>query len=164
MANICCWGKAAMTRKSAFDPKANLKITVMKREETDTRVPADLRKVLATSPKARAQWIDLTPLARKDFIMWIDSAKRSETRKRRIERIPSRLASGKRRPCCFAMVPVRLHSALAGAPKAKAQWSTLTSLQRREFASWVDSAKDSETRRRRAEKACLMLAAGRRRP
>jgi uncharacterized protein YdeI (YjbR/CyaY-like superfamily) len=136
----------------------------MKKEETDTKVPADLRKLLATSPKVTAQWADLTPLARKDFIMWIDSAKQSETRKRRIESIPSRLASGKRRPCCFAIVPARLHRALAGAPKAKAQWSTLTSLQRREFASWVDSAKDSETRRRRIEKACLMLAAGRRRP
>ena len=82
-------------------------------------VPADLRKVFAAAPKAKAQWSDLTPLARKDFIMWIDSAKHSETRKRRIESIPSRLASGKRRPCCFAIVPINLHKALAGAPKAK---------------------------------------------
>jgi uncharacterized protein YdeI (YjbR/CyaY-like superfamily) len=70
--------------------------------------------------------------------MWIDSAKQSETRKRRIESIPNRLASGKRRPCCFAIVPMNLHKALAAAPKAKAQWSKLTSLERRDFASWVD--------------------------
>jgi len=79
----------------------------MKREEPEPMVPADLRKVFAAAPKEKAQWSDLTPLARKDFIMWIDSAKRSETRKRRIESIPSRLASGKRRPCCFAILAQR---------------------------------------------------------
>jgi uncharacterized protein YdeI (YjbR/CyaY-like superfamily) len=127
-------------------------------------VPADLRKVFTAAPEAMAQRNDLTPLARKDFVMWIDSAKQSETRKRRIESIPSRLAAGKRRPCCFAIVPVDLHKALAGTPKAKTQWSKLTSLERRDFASWVDSAKDSNTRRKRAAKTCLMLAAGKRPP
>jgi uncharacterized protein YdeI (YjbR/CyaY-like superfamily) len=136
----------------------------MKREEPEPILPADLRKVLAAAPEAKAQWSDLTPLARKDFIMWIDSAKQSETRKRRIESIPSRLASGKRRPCCFAIVPINLDKALAGAPKAKVQWRKLTSLERRDFATWIDSAKDSETRRKRVEKICLMLASGKRRP
>jgi uncharacterized protein YdeI (YjbR/CyaY-like superfamily) len=136
----------------------------VKREGPEPIVPADLRKVFAAARKAKAQWSDLTPLARKDFIMWIDSAKQSETRKRRIESIPSRLASGKRRPCCFSIVPINLHKALVGAPKAKAQWSKLTSLERRDFASWVDSATGSEARRKRVEKICLMLVAGKRRP
>lgn len=136
----------------------------MKTEEAEPKVPADLRKVFAAAPKAKAQWSDLTPLARKDFIMWIDSAKQSETRKRRIESIPSRLASGKRRPCCFAIVPLTLHKALADTPKAKAQWSKLTSLERRDFAGWVDTARDSETRRKRVEQTCSMLAAGKRHP
>jgi uncharacterized protein YdeI (YjbR/CyaY-like superfamily) len=145
-------------------PKFRLESRAWKEKNQSPEWPTDLRKVFAAAPKAKAQWSDLTPLARKDFIMWIDSAKQSETRKRRIESIPSRLASGKRRPCCFAIVPINLHKALAGAPKAKAQWSKLTSLERRDFASWVDSAKDSETRRKRVEKICLMLAAGKRRP
>jgi|SRR6476659_9661041 uncharacterized protein YdeI (YjbR/CyaY-like superfamily) len=135
----------------------------MKREETEPKVPADLRKVLATS-RAKVQWDDLTALARKDFIMWIDSAKQPATRRRRIESIPGRLASGKRRPCCFAIVPTNLYKALAANPTAEAQWSNLTSLERRGFASWVDSGKDVETRRRRAEEACLMVTAGNRRP
>jgi len=136
----------------------------MKREEPEPRVPADLRKVFAAARRAKVQWSELTPLARKDFIMWIHSAKQSDTRKRRIESIPSRLASGKRRPCCFAIVPIDLHKVLVGTAKAKAQWSKLTSHERRDFAHWVDTAKDSETRRKRAEKTCLMLAAGKRRP
>src|SRR5206468_11126655 len=32
------------------------------------------------------------------------------------------------------------------------------------FISWIDSAKQPETRRRRIERACSMLAAGKRRP
>ena len=135
----------------------------MKREEPESTVPADLRKVFAAAPKAKAQWSDLTPLARKDFIMWIDSAKQSETRKRRIESIPSRLASGKRRPCCFAIVPINLHKALAGAPKARFS-GVIHFARAQRLCSWVDSAKDSETRRKRVEKICLMLAAGKRRP
>ncbi|MFZ0524943.1 MAG: YdeI/OmpD-associated family protein [Xanthobacteraceae bacterium] len=135
----------------------------MKREEPEPKVPADLRKVLSAASQTRAQWNDLTPLARQDFIMWIDSAKQRETRKRRLESVPSKLASGKRRPCCFAIVPLDLHKALAGIVKAKSEWSKLTSLERRDFAGWVGSAKDSQMRRERAAKTCLMLAAGKRR-
>ena len=135
----------------------------MKREEPEPKVPADLRKVLSAASQTRAQWNDLTPLARQDFIMWINSAKQRETRKRRLESVPSKLASGKRRPCCFAIVPLDLHKALAGIVKAKSEWSKLTSLERRDFAGWVGSAKNSQMRRERAAKTCLMLAAGKRR-
>ncbi len=70
-------------------------------EEPDPTVPADLRKALAVAPEARAVWSDITPLARKDWIHWIVSAKQSETRARRITNACSMLAAGKRRPCCF---------------------------------------------------------------
>jgi hypothetical protein len=70
-------------------------------EEPETRVPADLRKALTGSPPARAAWTDITPTARREWILWISSAKLSETRDRRIERACDMLASGKRRVCCF---------------------------------------------------------------
>ena len=133
-------------------------------EESEPRVPTDLRKALAATPTAKAQWRDLTPIARRDFISWIDSAKQPETRKRRIERACSMLAAGKRRPCCYSIVSFNLYTALAATPMAKAQWSDLTPIERRDFISWMDSAKQPETRRRRIEKACAMLAAGKRRP
>jgi uncharacterized protein YdeI (YjbR/CyaY-like superfamily) len=132
--------------------------------DSEPRVPTDLRKALAAAPKAKAQWNDLTPIARRDFISWIESAKQPETRKRRIEKACSMLAAGKRRPCCYSIVSFNLYTALAAAPKAKAQWSDLTPIERRDFISWMDSAKQPETHRRRIEKACVMLAAGRRRP
>jgi uncharacterized protein YdeI (YjbR/CyaY-like superfamily) len=133
-------------------------------EESEPRVPTDLRKALAAAPMAKAQWGDLTPIARRDFISWIDSAKQPETRRRRIEKACSMLAAGKRRPCCYSIVSFNLYTALAATPMAKAQWSDLTPIERRDFISWMDSAKQPEAHRRRIEKACVMLAAGKRRP
>lgn len=71
------------------------------REEPEPSVPADLRKALAAAPKARALWSDITPIARRDWIHWITSAKQTETRARRIEKACAMLAAGKRRVCCF---------------------------------------------------------------
>jgi hypothetical protein len=70
-------------------------------EEPEPRVPADVRKALAAAPKARAVWTDITPTARRDWIQWITSAKRPETRARRIDNACAMLAAGKRRVCCF---------------------------------------------------------------
>jgi uncharacterized protein YdeI (YjbR/CyaY-like superfamily) len=133
-------------------------------KESEPAVPVDLRQALAAAPKARAQWMDLTPIARRDFISWIDSAKQPETRRRRIDRACSMLAAGKRRPCCFTIVSFDLYTALKAAPRAKAQWSDLTPVERRDFIGWMDSVKEPEANRRRIEKACAMLAAGKRRP
>jgi hypothetical protein len=71
-------------------------------EEPEPRVPADLRKALAAAqPKTRAVWSEITPVARRDWIHWIESAKREEMRLKRIESACDMLAKGKRRPCCF---------------------------------------------------------------
>ena len=66
------------------------------------RLPADLRKVLVSTPEARAAWEDITPLARNEWICWVENAKFIETRNRRIERTSTELTEGKRRPCCWA--------------------------------------------------------------
>jgi uncharacterized protein DUF1905/bacteriocin resistance YdeI/OmpD-like protein len=71
-------------------------------QEPEPTVPSDLRKALAAAPtKARQVWSDITPAARRDFIHWIVSGKRAETRVKRIETACDMLAKGKRRPCCF---------------------------------------------------------------
>src|SRR5271169_5860845 len=70
-------------------------------EETEIRVPMDLRKALAATPRAQAFWSEITPMARRDWILWISSAKQPETRGSRIEKACDMLASGKRRVCCF---------------------------------------------------------------
>jgi hypothetical protein len=71
------------------------------RAEPEPKVPPDLRKALAAAPRAKAVWSDITPIARRDWIFWITSAKQPETRARRIKNACSMLAAGKRRVCCF---------------------------------------------------------------
>ena len=85
-------------------------------KQPEPRVPADLKKALAASPKAREVWSDITPIARRDWIQWIVSAKRDETRARRIDSMCDMLASGKRRVCCFDRSGI--YSKALGAPKA----------------------------------------------
>ncbi len=69
--------------------------------EPEPKLPADLRKALAAAPQARALWSDITPVARRDWIQWITSAKQTETRARRVENACDMLTKGKRRVCCF---------------------------------------------------------------
>jgi hypothetical protein len=69
--------------------------------EPEAKVPADLRQALAAAPKALTVWLALTPIARRDWIHWITSAKQPQTRARRIGNACSMLAAGKRRVCCF---------------------------------------------------------------
>jgi len=66
------------------------------------KMPADLKKTLTADSKVRAAWEDITPLARNEFICWVESAKKSETRSRRIRRTCEELKDGMRRPCCWA--------------------------------------------------------------
>ena len=64
-------------------------------------LPADLRDALAGNPTALAAWQDITPLARNEFICWVEDAKQDETRRRRIQRTQEELEEGMRRPCCW---------------------------------------------------------------
>lgn len=85
-------------------------------EEPEPRVPADLRKALAAAPEAKAQWASITPVSRRDWIFWITSAKKDETRARRIANACDMLATGKRRVCCFDRSG--MYGKGFGAPKA----------------------------------------------
>lgn len=84
--------------------------------EPEPRVPPDLRNALAAHPAARATWDDITPLARRDWIHWITSGKKAQTRERPIATSCDMLASGKRRACCFDRSGI--YSKAFSAPKA----------------------------------------------
>ena len=71
------------------------------------KMPTDLKKAITSVSRSREAWEDITPLARNEFICWIEDAKKPETRVHRIERTCNELAQGKRRPCCWAGCPHR---------------------------------------------------------
>ena len=98
------WLRVNKAMQDAAGADAGDKVTVeiaRAGEEPETRVPMDLRKALAAAPPAQAAWADITPLARRDWIFSISTARQPETRRRRIEKACDMLASGKRRLCCF---------------------------------------------------------------
>jgi uncharacterized protein YdeI (YjbR/CyaY-like superfamily) len=64
-------------------------------------LPADLSAELLGSGTALAAWNDITPLARNEFICWVEDAKQQKTRERRIRRTREELEDGMRRPCCW---------------------------------------------------------------
>ena len=70
-------------------------------------LPDDLREELKAHPDALATWEDITPLARNEWICWVESAKKTETRQKRIVWGRDNLSEGKRRPCCWPGCPHR---------------------------------------------------------
>jgi hypothetical protein len=71
------------------------------KEWPEPEVPADLNQALASDPQANALWLQITPMARWDWLRWIRATNNKETRMRRIEVALSKLNAGERRPCCF---------------------------------------------------------------
>lgn len=65
------------------------------------RLPVDLESVLSADEEALALWEGITPLARNEWICWVEHAKKNETRQKRIDRVRKELLDGKRRPCCW---------------------------------------------------------------
>jgi uncharacterized protein YdeI (YjbR/CyaY-like superfamily) len=71
------------------------------------RLPPDLRRAIDSDPAAKALWATITPLARNEWICWVTSAVKTETRKHRIEVGLDKMRGGMRRPCCWAGCPHR---------------------------------------------------------
>jgi uncharacterized protein YdeI (YjbR/CyaY-like superfamily) len=70
-------------------------------------LPEDVRSALVQDEAALATWRTLTPLARNEWICWITSPKKPETRVKRISWGCESLREGKRRPCCWPGCPHR---------------------------------------------------------
>lgn len=83
-------------------------------------MPQDLRINLQKHPRMRDAWNDITPLARNEFICWITSAKKPETRAKRIVIAQDKLERGERRPCCWIGCIHRTDKA----PSATQKWAT----------------------------------------
>ena len=57
-------------------------------------LPRDQREALVDNAAALDAWKDITPLARNEFICWVEDAKKDATRERRIRRTCEELDDG----------------------------------------------------------------------
>jgi hypothetical protein len=72
------------------------------RDWPEPKVPQDLVKALAGAPqKIQDLWTEITPMARWEWVRWVNATPNPDTRKRRVEVSISKMEGGKRRPCCF---------------------------------------------------------------
>lgn len=73
--------------------------------------PQDIADALAADTKLKERWNALTDLGRNEWICWTISAKKAETRAKRLARLQEEVADGKKRPCCWPGCPHRRESA-----------------------------------------------------
>ena len=78
------------------EAKANGQWDKAAQREDVTRLPAELAAALAKDTQARRNFEGLAPTYRKQFIYWVASAKREETRRRRVAEAVELLAQDKR--------------------------------------------------------------------
>lgn len=85
----------------AAGDRATLDIEATK-EWPEPNVPKDLGAALAAAPQQiREMWKDITPMARWEWVRWVNATRNPDTRRRRVEVTISKMSHGKRRPCCF---------------------------------------------------------------
>jgi hypothetical protein len=99
------WLKVDETLSQAAKVKAGDKVEVVitpMEKEPEPEVPSEVLNALEDAgQKATETWESITPMARRDWVFWIASAKKEETRLKRLQVAMSKLSAGNRRPCCF---------------------------------------------------------------
>jgi hypothetical protein len=80
---------------------ATLDVAVTK-DWPEPSVPQDLEAALESAPpKTQDLWTEITPMARWEWVRWVNATKNADTRARRVDVSISKMENGKRRPCCF---------------------------------------------------------------
>jgi hypothetical protein len=94
-------GKLLKTAALSAGDTATLEIESLK-DWPEPKAPHDLEEALAAAPqKIQDLWKGITPMARWEWVRWVNATQNPDTRKRRVEVSISKMKSGKRRPCCF---------------------------------------------------------------
>lgn len=75
------------------------------------KIPTDFKEAIQAKAAIQAAWRKITPLARNEWICWVTSAKKPETRIKRIKQAQEQLVEGQSRPCCWPGCPHRRPSA-----------------------------------------------------
>lgn len=93
--------KLRRTAALSVGDTATIEVEALK-DWPDPNVPQDLATALSAAPqKIQDLWRGITPMARWEWVRWVNATQNPDTRRRRVEVSISKMKSGKRRPCCF---------------------------------------------------------------
>lgn len=99
------WMRIDTKLRKAIDaePGDRSTVTIEPADEwPEPSVPQDLQSAIAdASQDVQELWREITPMARWEWVRWINATRNSDTRERRVKTSISKLDCGKRRPCCF---------------------------------------------------------------
>jgi Bacteriocin-protection, YdeI or OmpD-Associated/Domain of unknown function (DUF1905) len=99
------WIRVDQEMRRTADLRTGDRVTVtieVTRDWPEPDLPADLAQALAAAPiEIQEIWNDITPMARWEWVRWVNATANPATRQRRIEVSISKMNSGRRRPCCF---------------------------------------------------------------
>jgi len=87
---------AAWMRDSGIELGTNVSVRLSLEGPQESNVASDIAKALSDNKKAKTFFDGLPTFYRKNFIRWIESAKREETRVKRISEMMKLLEEGKR--------------------------------------------------------------------
>ncbi len=92
----------ALHERLALSPGEPVAVTITPRSEwPEPELPQDFEAALTEATDLHNTWTDITPMARWEWVRWVNATRNADTRERRIEVSLSKMRSGKRRPCCF---------------------------------------------------------------
>ena len=99
------WMRVDDTRQRTAGISAGDTVTLdiaVTRDWPEPSVPRDLANAVAASPQdIQDLWNEITPMARWEWVRWVNATKDPDTRARRVDVSISKMKNGKRRPCCF---------------------------------------------------------------
>ena len=84
-----------LVRKAARLNEQGVKLPRATRRRPEPKVPPDLKRALGRNPRARSAFDAFPPSHRREYVEWIEEAKRPETRARRIATAVEWIAEGK---------------------------------------------------------------------
>lgn len=101
----CHWMRVTNALQKATAVKAGdtVRVTITTSSVwPEPTVPEDFAAALKVAPqKVKDKWRDITPMARWEWIRWMNATLSQQTRAVRIEKTVSKLNGKHRRPCCF---------------------------------------------------------------
>lgn len=94
-------GKLQRSAALSVGDTATVEVELLK-DWPEPNVPEDLAAALSAAPQTiQDLWNEITPMARWEWVRWVNATANPGTRTRRVEVTISKMKSGKRRPCCF---------------------------------------------------------------